>query len=115
MNGKHFIVAGGQDRKGGLNSVEILNSVNGKWSKGPSLPRVISYASMVIHPNGGVILVGGQSGHTLLDSLYHLPSINNGWITMTQQLKTPRRFHVAVMVPNTITYCSTGVNFTKIL
>ena len=108
INEIHFIVAGGQDSWGGLNSVEILDSVDGKWYKGPSLPRTISYASMVIHPSGGVILVGGQSGHTLLDTLYYLPRVDTEWVAMAQQLRTPRRFHIALMVPKSIANCSTG-------
>jgi hypothetical protein len=62
INKKQFIVAGGQDSWGSLNSVEILDGINGEWHNGPSLPRKISSASMVEHPAGGVIVVGGQSG-----------------------------------------------------
>ncbi len=108
MNERHFLVAGGQDLWGGLSSVEILDNANGEWYEGPRLPRKISYASMVIHPSGGVVIVGGQSGQTLLQNLYYLAQVNTEWVVMTQQLKTPRRFHIAVMVQNSITFCSTG-------
>ncbi len=108
MNERHFPVAGGQDLWGGLSSVEILDNVNGKWYEGPRLPRKISYASMVMHPSGGVILVGGQSGQTLMDTLYHLPKVDSKWLVMKQQLKAPRRFHIALMVQNSVTNCSTG-------
>jgi len=32
----------------------------------PDLPQPICSASMVSHLDGGVVLVGGQSGHTIL-------------------------------------------------
>ena len=72
MKSNDVIVAGGRNSWGGLSSVEVLNRRTLKWKRGPQLPMAISYASMVADPDGGVILVGGQSGGNILDTLYRL-------------------------------------------
>jgi hypothetical protein len=66
-----------------------------------------SYASLVENPSGGVILVGGQSGTTVLDTLYRLPDLDSGtgWQLMKQQLKTARRFHSSTLIPNSMAVC----------
>ena len=91
----------------------MLFAVGGsqKWHAGPSLPVEISYASMVEHPAVGIVLVGGQSGHTLLNTIYYLPNVNANWKEMTQKLVTPRRYHNAFLVPTLITSCSLGIQY----
>ena len=39
---------------------------------GPEIPQGIYFASLVEHPNGGVLLVGGVSQSHILDSFYWL-------------------------------------------
>ncbi len=67
------------------------------------------------NPTGGVVLVGGQSGTVILDTLYRLSSLGpesgtgsgsgSKWEKMEQRLKMPRRFHTALMVPTSMTDC----------
>ena len=111
LNTNIFVIAGGRDSWGGINTVEILDNINGQWYAGPTLPRKICCASMVEHPDGGVVLIGGQSHQTILNTLYYLPSVDTEWVIMKQKLKTPRRFHSALMVPDSITHCSPGIEF----
>jgi hypothetical protein len=71
----------------------------------------------VENPTGGVVLVGGQSGTVILDTLYRLSSLGpesgtgsgsgSKWEKMEQRLKMPRRFHTALMVPTSMTDCQT--------
>jgi len=79
-----------------------------KWHAGPVLPIEISYASMVEHPAGGVVLIGGQSRHTILNTIYYLPNAYSEWLEMTQKLVTPRRYHTSILVPKSISSCSLG-------
>jgi hypothetical protein len=109
INKNQIIVAGGRDVKGGLDSVEILDKIDGEWNTGPKLPIAISYALMVEHPVEGVVLVGGQSGFKILDTLYYLSSVNSKWTELAQRLRSPRRFHTSLMVPNFIANCTTGI------
>jgi len=54
-------------------------------------------------------LIGGQSGNEILASLYELKSLSSKWIKMPQQLKTPRRFHIALSIPDKkVSECFTG-------
>ena len=75
INDNYIVVAGGRNARGTLKSVEIFNKATHNWFKGPPLPVAISYAAMVQHPSGGVVLIGGQSGLEILDTLYHLPNM----------------------------------------
>ena len=109
IDGDKLIIAGGKDLRGGLDSVEILDCKKGHWNEGPILPQAIFSASMVEHPDGGVVLIGGQSGPTILNTLYYLPRLDADWVMMSQQLKTPRRFHSSLMIPNSITNCHKGI------
>jgi len=56
------------------------------------------------------ILVKISTGHKILDTLYYLPKVEDEWKVMAQHLKTPRRFLIALLVPNSITNCYTGNN-----
>jgi len=67
-----IIVAGGRDDRSELSTVEILHRRTFKWKQGAQLPLAISYGAMVADPEGGAILVGGQSGGRVLDTLYRL-------------------------------------------
>jgi hypothetical protein len=59
---------------------------------------------------GGVILIGGQSGNTILDTLYELKGFSSNWKKMPVHLETPRRFHIAFTVSSdVISECSAGI------
>ncbi len=108
-----IIVGGGITEDGNgwlfLSSVEILDLGANEWRKGPNLPFGITHAQMVEDPNGGVVLVGGESYHTdYLDTLYQLPHGGEEavWIKMEQKLKIGRNSHVAFLVPDDVVDCS---------
>ena len=75
---------------------------------------LISQSIFASHSNnfslGGVLLVGGQSGNTILGSLYWLKSTRDKWELLKQKLETPRRYHIALNLPSSVvTSCwSTG-------
>ena len=61
---------------------------------------------------GGVILIGGQSGNIILDTLYKLTSISGTWTLMNTKLKVPRRNFASWAVSrNMFTDCLPGVRF----
>ena len=66
---------------------------------------------------GGVLLVGGQSGNTLLGSIYRLKSTSEKWELLKQKLETPRRYHIALNLPSSVvTSCwSTGTLLAEML
>jgi N-acetylneuraminic acid mutarotase len=100
-----IIVAGGLFESSFLSSVEILDEGSNEWQTGHELPVGIAYSQMVEDPNGGVVLIGGQSE---LDTLYQLPhgGQNAGWTKIEQKLKTERWLHTAFLVPDNIVDCS---------
>jgi hypothetical protein len=51
-------------------------------------------------------LVGGQSGNTILKSLYELSGISGSWKEMIARLNEPRRYLVALTVSDV--HCTTG-------
>jgi hypothetical protein len=100
-----IIVAGGW----GLSSVEILDVGSNEWQTGPELPFGISDSQMVEDQNGGVVLIGGYSSSVgTLDTLYQLPHGGQDavWTEMEQKLKTGRKWHTALMVPDNLVDCS---------
>jgi hypothetical protein len=61
---------------------------------------------------GGVILIGGQSGNKLLDTLYELKSISGSWKEVFSKLKIPRRNFASWTVPSDLLLdCTSGVCF----
>ncbi len=101
-----IIVVGGvngTNQYGGMKSVEILDEGASEWRNGPDLPFGISYASLVEHPAGGVILVGGMSkDESFLQTLFRLSDAGDDakWIEMPQKLKDGRRAQVSFLVPD---------------
>ena len=103
-----IIVAGGYNESY-MSSVEILNERSNEWHTGPELPFSILYSQMVEDPNGGVVLIGGSpSSIDALETLHQLPHVGKDavWAKMEQKLKTGRRRHTAVLVPDNIVECS---------
>ncbi len=103
-----IIVAGGWDGSSTLSSVEILDEGSNEWQTGPELPFGIFNSQMVEDQNGGVVLIGGDSSSSYLDTLYQLPhgSTDSVWTKMKQKMKTARYAHLAFLVPEHIVDCS---------
>jgi hypothetical protein len=100
-----IIVAGGNNGTD-MTSVEILDIGTHEWRTGPELPIPIKHASMVDHPFGGLVLIGGYGAEEWQDSLYLLPFANSEWVLMPQKLNFTRSDAVAFLVPDDITSCN---------
>jgi N-acetylneuraminic acid mutarotase len=103
-----IVVAGGWGESF-LASVEILDEGSNEWRTGPELPFGVRYSQMVEDPNGGVIVIGGESPEVdYLDTLLQLP--NGGqdavWTMMVQKMKTGRDHHTAFLIPDIFVDCS---------
>jgi hypothetical protein len=62
-----------------------------------------------INPTGGVVLIGGQSGNTILDKVYKLTSISGTWTEIDSKLKIPRRnFAAWTISSHLLSDCSLG-------
>jgi hypothetical protein len=59
---------------------------------------------MTINADGGVVLIGGSSNGTFLNTLYYLPHAGKGaqWEKLPQQLATARGYHAATLVPDEV-------------
>ena len=58
---------------------------------------------------GGVVLIGGQSGNSILDKLYELTSISGTWTENDSKLQIPRRnFASWTITTNLLSDCSIG-------
>jgi len=100
-----IIVAGGvteDDRV--LNTVEVLDEGSDVWRLGPKLPVSLQGVSMVRHPDGGVVLIGGSNNRTYSDALYYLPHAGYGaqWEKLPQRLALSRDYQTAILVPDDI-------------
>jgi hypothetical protein len=63
----------------------------------------------IVYLLGGVILVGGQSGNTILKSLYELSGISGSWKEMIARLYEPRRYLVALTISDILVVdCTSG-------
>ncbi len=70
------------------------------------------WTNLIEYLIGGVILIGGQSGNKILDSLYELTSVCGSWKEMASKLKMPRRNLASWTIPtHLVSECSRGVNF----
>ena len=59
------------------NTFRVYNNLYVRLFTGPELPMGIYFASLVEHPQGGVLLVGGVSHSHILDSFYLLSNTGN--------------------------------------
>ena len=89
-----------------LASSEILDEGSSEWRKGPDYPVGISSPSLIEYPDGGVILLGGDSDLTNENKFYYLEHANSRWVEMPQKLKIGRQSAIAFLVPDEITNCS---------
>ena len=60
--------------------------------------------SAVVPYNNTFLLTGGFAAPDFneLDSIYQYDAQNGDWIKLTTQLKTPRKQHVALLVPQNL-------------
>jgi hypothetical protein len=62
-----------------------------------------------IYFTGGVVLIGGQSGNSILDKLYELTSISGTWTENDSKLQIPRRNFAAWTISSLLlSDCSLG-------
>ncbi len=58
---------------------------------------------------GGVILIGGQTGHKILNTLFKLTCISGTWTKIEYKLKIPRHNFASWTMPsNLLSDCTTG-------
>jgi hypothetical protein len=65
-------------------------------------------ASMLPSPDGQGVIIMGATTITEQSSIYKLICDQLGckWSEMEQQLKIPRRYFVAMLIPDTLTNCT---------
>lgn len=108
----HISIAGGFDATTALpryylQTTEYLDIETGGWNWGPPLPFGITMGSMVEHPKGGALLIGGSDqNQKILDTFFYLPSITGNWVKLPQKLQVPRYRHVNLLIPDYVTSCS---------
>jgi len=99
------IVVGGR----GIASTEVLDDLAGSRRFGPTLPASIYKSSLVMHPKGGVILVGGARGgeYTLTNLILWLrdAGFNSTREKLYKTLQIAKMSHIAFLVPAEITKC----------
>ena len=105
---KRIIVIEGKNGNGYLTDVEIFDEEQKTWNLGPELPIGISQAGLVEDSNGGVVLVGGDSGsgdsQKTLCRLTHFES-SAACQLMKQKLIVGRFGQVTFLVANDVTDC----------
>ena len=91
-----------------LDSVEILDDNANSWRNGPTLPISVSSLSLVEDQRGGVIALGGALPSGMVnDLLYRLRNSEaDKWELMPQKLKSPRKFFVAIIMPDYEVNCT---------
>ena len=76
---------------------------------GPDLPHSCIYGSMVPMPNSkGALLLGCMNGSSHTNKIYQLAWNGNDliWNTLSNELKNPRGFTVAMWIPHNLTTCT---------
>ena len=69
-------------------------------SKGPTLPVISLFDSVMTEsPDGGVLIFGGQNGD-IPDKIIELRARANSWETLNQKLKNPHYQHTVIPIPN---------------
>ena len=64
---------------------------------------------MVTSPNGdGVVLLGGYNSkaYKYSKAIIELKGTTLKWVTLNQTLRYPRKWHVALPIPDELTTCS---------
>ena len=69
---------------------------------GGRLPKPI-YAAAVVPFNNSFLIVGGsRSPQVYLGDIYQYNAADGDWLKMETELKTPRKFHVALLVEQSL-------------
>ena len=106
------VVAGGYSTQiGGMPKVELLElETMDQWKAGPDMPFELMEFTMTTLADGAVLAVGGRSGRDFMGSLVKFScqeSIENcTWEEMEQTLAVPRKEHVALLIPDVLSNCS---------
>ncbi len=94
----------------GISNSEVLDDLTGSWRYGPVLPDSIYKSSLLMHPKGGVILVGGARGgeYTLTNLILRLRDAgpNSKWEELSKRLQIGKMTHTAFLVPAKFSNCT---------
>ena len=75
------------------------------WAMGPELPNNITGATIVSNGIGGIVLVGGQDGDVVLDTLLYLGHAQSQWHVLSIKLKTQKTSATAISLPDGVVNC----------
>ncbi len=100
-NGGGVVVAGGWSGGRAVSSVEIFQ--DGKWRRGPDLPRAWCQGDMVVGGDGRPVIVGGltqNAGGKLREERRLLKmGKGGGWVWMGERLEKGKADAAAVLAP----------------
>ena len=65
------------------------------------LPKSIAYAASVPYDNS-FLLIGGRDANGYLADIYKYNPDNDEWTRLESELKTRRRSHVALLIPQSL-------------
>ena len=100
------LVIGGRDQTGSLQSTEFYNPVTTSFIAGPAMMRARSGHTATILANDRILVVGGD----LFGSAEIYDPVTQSFSLITGILKTPRKFHSAILLQNGQVMIVGGVN-----
>ena len=100
------LVIGGRDQSVLLNSTELYNPLTTSFVSGPAMIRARSGHTATILGNDKILVVGGD----LFGSAEIYDPITRSFSLVTESLKTPRKFHSAILLQNGQVMIVGGVN-----
>jgi len=92
------LIAGGSDGAASLNSTDIFDPATGSVAAGPAMTSARAGLSATTLLDGKVLLAGGNNGSADL-STAEVYNASAGSISATGGLATPRRDHLALLLP----------------
>ena len=92
------IVAGGWNYGASESTTEIYNRATNTWQRGPGLPYGVASGQMNLHPDIGVVFLGGYSTTTssFLNNILYLSSATSSWTYMSKSLATRRQMPMVI-------------------
>lgn len=111
-NGEREIVVAGGDAGGtfgsSMVSSEIFSLTNMEWRDGPDFPIDVNGAASVQLSQSFLVVGGFSHGESsYLDGIYEFDRLNYTWSKKNQTLKTARRYHTAILLPNDLEVLTT--------
>ena len=94
-----ILIAGGSDGAASLNSTDIFDPATGSVAAGPAMASARAGLSATTLLDGKVLLTGGNNGSADL-STAEVYNASTGSISATGGLTTPRRDHLALLLPH---------------